>query len=385
MATGIRKRGSSYEASIYLKREGRKLRRTFPTAAGARAWRAEALTAANKGALRSPKPTTLRRAWEEWEQRAKAGMIRDRSGNRYKPSTLRAYERTMRLRVLPEFGAARFTDVQRLDLQDLVERLLASGLSPSTVQVTLLPVRAIYKRAIQRGELAVNPTSGLEMPAVSGGRDRVADPIEAAALIAAVADQDKAVWATALYAGLRRGELMAVRWEDIDLAAGIIRVERGWDDREGVIELKSKAGRRRVPIIPELRDQLIEHRLLTGRHTGLVFGRDAETPFTRAVSDRADIAWKEAELERVTLHECRHTFAAFMIAAGVNAKALSTFMGHANISVTLDRYGHLMPGSEAEAAGLLDAYLIAARDRAEAAARASESGAIGAFTGASAA
>ncbi|TMK97772.1 MAG: hypothetical protein E6G34_08735 [Actinobacteria bacterium] len=76
--------------------------------------------------------------------------------------------------------------------------------------------------------------------------------------------------------------------------------------------------------------------------------------------NRARRAWKDAGLEPVTLHECRHTFASLMIAAGVNAKALSTYMGHATISVTLDRYGHLMPGNEAEAAGLLDAYLLSA-------------------------
>ena len=229
----------------------------------------------------------------------------------------------------------------------------------------MLPLRAIYKRALQRGELAVNPTVGLDLPAITGGRERVADPIEAAALIAAVCDRDRAVWATAMYAGLRRGELMALLWEHVDLAAGIIRVERGWDDREGVIELKSQAGRRRVPIIPELRDRLIDHRLLTGRDDGLVFGRDAVTPFGRAVSDRADAAWAAAGQDRITLHECRHTFASLMIAAGVNAKALQTFMGHANISETLGRYGHLMPGSEAEAAGLLDAYLTAQHAGAE--------------------
>jgi Phage integrase family len=85
---------------------------------------------------------------------------------------------------------------------------------------------------------------------------------------------------------------------------------------------------------------------------------------------RADKAWAEAGLERITPHECRHTFASLMIAAGANAKALSTFMGHAKIGITLDRYGHLMPGSEAEAAGLLDIYLDAQRERAEEAARA---------------
>lgn len=59
------------------------------------------------------------------------------------------------------------------------------------------------------------------------------------------------------------------------------------------------------------------------------------------------------------LHEARHTFASLMIAAGVNAKALSTYMGHSSIMITLDRYGHLMPGNEEQAAGLLDAYLAA--------------------------
>ena len=65
----------------------------------------------------------------------------------------------------------------------------------------------------------------------------------------------------------------------------------------------------------------------------------------------------EGEAQPITLHECRHTFASLMIAAGVNAKALSPYMGHANINITMDRYGHLMPGNEDQAAGLLDAYL----------------------------
>ena len=62
------------------------------------------------------------------------------------------------------------------------------------------------------------------------------------------------------------------------------------------------------------------------------------------------MAWRDAGLERLTPHACRHTFASLMIAAGVNAKALSTFMGHAKIGITLDRYGHLMPGAGAQAA-----------------------------------
>ena len=82
----------------------------------------------------------------------------------------------------------------------------------------------------------------------------------------------------------------------------------------------------------------------------------------RELTKRADRVWKDAGLNRITPHECRHTYASLMIAAGVNAKALSTYMGHSKIAVTFDLYGHLMPGNEDEAAGLLDTYL--ARDTA---------------------
>jgi integrase len=85
------------------------------------------------------------------------------------------------------------------------------------------------------------------------------------------------------------------------------------------------------------------------------------SPFTpTAVHRRARLRWKKAKLDQIGLHECRHTFASLMIAAGINAKALSTYMGHSSITITLDRYGHLMPGNEGEAAALLDAYLLRA-------------------------
>jgi integrase len=190
---------------------------------------------------------------------------------------------------------------------------------------------------------------------------------------------------TAMYAGLRLGEMQALRVESIDLAAGVIHVERGWDAREGEIELKSRAGRRKVPIPAALRDHLLDQLAHLGRRGAeLVFGRTPARPFdSSTVQGRADKAWSKAGLERVTPHECRHTFASLMIAAGVNAKALSTFMGHTTISITLDRYGHLFPGSEGEAAQLLDGYLNAQEERAAARARAAETVPTGASTGAS--
>jgi integrase len=141
----------------------------------------------------------------------------------------------------------------------------------------------------------------------------------------------------------------------------VIRVERSWDAREGVIETKSGAGRRKVPLAAVLRGHLEAERRRQGRSSGYVFRTSRGAPiWTSSLSARAKTRWTKAGLTPIRLHECRHTFASMMIAAEVNAKALSTYMGHASITITLDRYGHLMPGSEDEAAAQLDAYLAAA-------------------------
>lgn len=219
----------------------------------------------------------------------------------------------------------------------------------------------MYRLAIARDQVAASPATGLQLPAVRGRRDRVVSPADAAALLTALPDRDRALWATFLYAGLRRGEAQALRWQDVDLAAGVIRVERGWDQIGGAIEPKSRAGRRIVPISSALRTYLVAHKLATGPTATLTFGRPDGKPFDPStIMDRARRTWKNASLQHITPHEARHMYASLMIAAGVNAKTLSEYMGHANISITLDRYGHLLPGAEQHAASLLDAYLATA-------------------------
>ncbi|MDA0163151.1 site-specific integrase [Solirubrobacter ginsenosidimutans] len=344
----------SYRAAVWSQRDKRKIQRTFSTPRAARTWREDAKTDLRRGVLRVPRPTTVREVGDKWIRDAKAGTVRNRSGDQYKPSVLRGYEQALRDRIYPDLGGAKLSEITRQDVQTVVDSLDETGLSASTVRNALLPLRAICRRALARGQITANPTTGLELRAVRSSRDRVADPIEAAALIAAL-DLDRALWATAMYAGLRRGELRALRWSDVDLASGVIHVRRGWDAVEGELEPKSRAGVRKVPIATALRRHLVEVHEDT---TALAFGIDPERPFEPwSVADRATKAWKQAELTRITLHECRHTFASLMIAAGVNAKALQVFMGHASVSITLDRYGHLFPGSEQQAGVLLDQYL----------------------------
>ncbi|MGI8421178.1 MAG: tyrosine-type recombinase/integrase [Gaiellaceae bacterium] len=394
---------------MFSARDRKKIRSSFSTAAAARKWRADAVAALSRGGLRSPTSTTLRDAATSFVEGVPTGVIRNRKGHVYKPSVVRGYQDALVKRVLPELGDHKLAAITSGDLQALVDRLLAEGLDPSTIRNTLMPVRAIYRRACRPGgEVAVNPTRGLEIPASKGKRDRIASPAEAERLISVLEKRDQPLWATAFYAGLRLGELLALDWECVDLAAGVIHVVRSFDPVSKVfIDVKTEAGERKVPIAAVLRDYLLEHKIETGGE-GLVFGRTAELPFEHSSTlARARRAWARVgrvpcrghnvdgvpcrmtpklgeaycfhhrhqaqdsntsapprELEPIGFHEARHTFASLMIAAGVNVKAISTFIGHRSVTTTIDRYGHLMPGSEEEAATLLDAYLERANTQA---------------------
>ena len=375
MAAGIRQRhrndcnrrgkcDCTWQAEVYDAEAEEKIRKSFPTYAAARSWRHDALVALREGRLRAVGGATLDEVAAAWLKDARSGAIRNRSGDPYKPSAIRTYETALRLRILPELGGRRLSELRRNDLQEVVDDLIAAGLNASTIRTALMPVKVICGRALHRGELQVNPTAGLAMPAVRSGRYRIADPVEGAALLAAL-EADRAIWATAMYAGLRRGELKALRAGSVDLKANVIHVVRGWDDKEGEIETKGR-NLRRVPIIPELRELLLAHLMHTGRRDDdLVFGLTPSAPFdSRMLYKRAYAVWDAAGLKRISPQECRHTFASLMIAAGANAKTISTYMGHSSIQVTYDKYGHLMPGNEDQAAELLDAYLTRARGNA---------------------
>ncbi len=352
----------TYRVRIWDGQRQQRIVKPFGSYAEAVGWQRDARIALRRGRTPNTGSDILAAAAAAWLEGARQGVIRTRSGDTYKPSAIRSYEASLRLRILPELGAEPISDIRRADLQELVEQLVAKGISENTIEATFIPLRSIFRREVHRDRLKVNPCAGLELPKAKARRDRIASPAEGERLIAALPPEDRPLWATAMYAGLRRGELRALRAHRVDVPNGVIHVERGWDDREGEIETKGR-NRRRVPIPAVLQAHLMEQAMRTGRQgEALVFGETAAKPFNpKHLTERADEAWTAAKLDRITLHECRHTFASLMIAAGVNAKALSTFMGHTSVTITLDRYGHLFPGSENEAADLLDAYLERAK------------------------
>lgn len=373
--------GGGYEAWVYLNRDGRKVRKTFKRESEAKSWRREALVAAQKGALRATATDrrTLLEALEEFVAGMAEGTIRPKRRERYKPNTVRSYERAVRLYLRgSELGMLRPSEVRRSDVQAFVDDLL-SRKSASSTGNAINPIQAYYKRAVDREEVSFNPTEGIDVPTGKTQRPRrIVQPAEAAALLAALPSEDRPIWATAFYAGLRRGELQALRCVDVDLGANLIHVRKGWDQVEGEIEPKSEAGKRTIPILAVLRDYLDEQLMRTGRSgEDRIFGRSARVPFYASTIDgRAKRAWRsrnasereaaEAEgrepdlLTLLTLHECRHTFASLLIDTGANPKAIQEVMGHSKIQTTFDVYGHLLPGSHDDVRARMDAYLAAA-------------------------
>jgi integrase len=260
------------------------------------------------------------------------------------------------------------------DLQALVDRLVGRGLSGSKVRNVLVPL-ALYRR--HRLEVPVDPTDGVDLPAPSGRRERVASPAEAFRLIDALPEDDRALWASAFLAGLRRGELRALRTSDVNWpAATEIHVTRGWDDVEGEIDPKSKKGERTVPVPAQLRRYLLEHKMRTGRDgDDLLFGRTAREPFTPShVRKQARGAWAavavgaflrgesvDVELEPIGLHECRHTYVSLMHAAGCSIEEIGDYVGHSSAYMT-DRYRHLLDGQRDAAAAKLDTFLTQTKE-----------------------
>lgn len=340
-------------SGVQLRRQaGKKVRRSFKTISGAKRWRQDAAVAIRAGELTADRGPTLREATEQWLKAMEAGHEHTRSGDEYKPSAIRGYRQSLRRRVWPTLGRHRIGDVTARDVQALMDKLVRDGNAPATIDGALTPLRAFYRRSLVRGDVNRNPTIGVIKPAVRQKDQVIVPPAEVALRVALLEGPDRVLWTTAFYSGLRRGELIGLRVDDVDLDAGVIRVRRGWDMSDGEISTKSSRGRRDVPLSLTLRDPLANH--VQSLDRAEIF----ESPrWVAGASKRAGKRGEAKGLARITLHDSRHTYASLMLAAGVRPDTLSEYMGHASYQTTVNMYRYLFPDESDKAADLLDAYL----------------------------
>ena len=351
-----------FRAEVWDNRAKRNRVATHPTLKAALAWQRDTAAAVATGTLTTPASATVREVYAQWLDLAERGVARARGGALYKPGVIVSYRQAFTGRLLAAFGARKVAELRRRDVQAYVDELVAEGLAAQTIRNMVTALRVVLNHAAERELILVNPVIGVRLPSGGETRDNIVAPAEAERLLGLLAnEQDRAIYATAFYAGLRRGELMALRWDSVHFASRTLLVNpsRGsYDPRaRQFVAPKSKRGSRRIGMPA----RLIPY--LEAIHDGqppaaLVFPSAAGTPFqARELARRARDAWGD---DHIGLHVARHTFASIAIAAGANLKAVSEAMGHSGIQITVDRYGHLLPGSQAVMTGLLDDYLDAA-------------------------
>ncbi len=291
-----------------------------------------------------------------------------------RPRTYEFYESMVRLHIIPELGRLRIEKLAPEHVQPFLNRKLKSGLSPMTVKHIRAVLTIALKQATKWNLVARNAAALTDGPKIEREPVKPLDAEEARKLLDTLAGHSlEAFFSVSLAVGLRRGEALGLRWEDIDLDAAILRVNQSLQRVDGKLQLlplKTKSSRRTIPlpefVVAALRRQRArqaEYRLAAGQEwqgaaDNLVFTSSIGTRLWPRNVDRSfKTALKAAGLARTKLHNLRHTAASFMLAQGVHPKVVQEVLGHSRISTTLDTYSHVTGGLMEEAARKIDALL----------------------------
>ena len=298
-----------------------------------------------------------------------------------KPSTRASYEIALRSHVLPQWGDTPVTKITRQDVADWVVKMVEAGQKPDRIRLNMVALRNTLNVAVDANVLGANPTIGVKRPQSKSHEMHPLTVEQIEALAEAIShpelkpggngaqvgkserpDLGLAVRLTA-YTGLRAGELWALRRKHLNLAHRTIRVMEAVTEVGGKLVLgTTKTGANRAVTWPASLDEAIANHLATRPNDPdtLVFVSTAGTPMrhTNFMSQHFRPALARTGLPKgIRFHDLRHTHASLLIAMGAHPKAIQERLGHSSITVTLDTYGHLMPGLGDELARGLDTLI----------------------------
>jgi integrase len=282
-----------------------------------------------------------------------ANRVLSRKSEPYKTSVVRSYTRLLSGTVIPEFGALRMNELTGRIIERRAAAWAQAGASGSTIRNRLMPLRVIYAEAVRNQEIASSPFDHIRLPKINGPRRRYVSWQEGEQVLAVLPDEIARVYAVALYAGLRAGEIGALRRSDVDLDARHIRVARAVDFPTGKLNTPKSGRERTVPIVDELLAYL-EPAMMVATSTGFLFpGSSVERPFSYSFyRKKAREAQLEAGLDPISLHVLRHSFASHA-ATRVPPNQLRDLLGHASIETSMDWYVKSQDGWLEEARKLL--------------------------------
>ena len=264
---------------------------------------------------------------EQWWDEAEP-LLAVQSIKSYKPAKTRCIE---------FFGDTPITNITPKDIAKFMRSLASKGYAQKTLSNQRIVINRIFDYAVIENEIQFNPCASVQVPKGQPKTVRSA---------ASMTDEEKIKttdheWLfpfIAIYSGLRKGEILALQWKDIDFDRDIISVSKSVYhkfDKPYIKEPKTEAGKRYVPLLAPLKARLIQKR---GNPQHYIISDDGESPLTVSRYDTLFAHYKKEVGVQCTAHQLRHSFATIAIENGVDIKSVSELLGHKQISTTLDIY-----------------------------------------------
>jgi integrase len=297
-----------------------------------------------------------------------ADYLRDRwlphVSTRVRPRTHLRYTQLLTRHVLPRIGAVRLGKLRPAHVQQVVDAMLAGGMAPRTTAQAYRALSGALRQAVRWQLLAVNPAAAVQPPRAERTALAIPDPATIGRVLDATAGTRlHAPLVLAATTGMRRGEVLGLRWSHVDLDAGLARVVASLQLVAGELQLvepKTDRARRTVALPPITVDLLRRHRreqaerrLLLGeawRDQDLVVDDGDGGPLSPDAVSRAFYRLvRSLGLPGLRLHDLRHAYATTLLAAGVHPKIASEALGHSSVAFTMDVYSHVLPAMQEQA------------------------------------
>jgi len=326
---------------------------------------AEAMGDAAKGIYFDDKNQTVAQYMERWLEDSARGDLGHRAYHNYKLQ--------IRRHISPAFGRLKPSKLTAAHIQSLYAAKLRDGLKPSSVRYIHAVLHRALEQAVRFNLIPFNPASRVDPPKI---RQEEITPLDAEQarrfLHAARGDRFKALYVLSLTTGLRMGEALGLRWSDVDLDAGTLRVNRQVQrmrEGGGLVFSEPKNASRRTVDLPQRavealrshRKQQAEEKLRAADYgdAGLVFATGKGTPLDaqNIINRFFKPLLTRAELPDIRWHDLRHTYATLLLARGTHPTYVQKSLGHASVQLTLDRYSHWMPSMGRNTAEGIDEVL----------------------------
>jgi integrase len=288
-------------------------------------------------------------------------------------TTFERYEQNCRKHIVPTLGRVKVKDLTPAHLRGLYKEKLRT-LSPRSVRYVHVTLHKALKQAVQDGLLPRNVTEAVKPPQLHRDEMNPLTPDQAKILLQtaqAESDRLEALYVLAVTTGLRQGELLGLKWDDVDLEAGMLQVRRTLTTAKGgpVLAAPKTRGSRSVKLPQTASDALRSHleRQLAEidrvgslwQENGLIFASEVGEPLDRryVTTHRFKPLLKRAGLPQIRFHDLRHTCATLLLIKNVNPKVVSEMLGHASIAITLDTYSHVLPDMQDSATRTMEEVL----------------------------